>query len=193
MWKRVYRICSLRLSIHYSLQLSARVLLLVLSRVNPLRSLSHHLDAVMRITEQHHVVRISRIIQPMYDIKEASLAPMVVLNQAGFLVGLAQLLASWRGWGSYPLDDLLHRGSIVGLALVLPSGGPAWRRRGAGSAFCRNVVVHAFHVIPQIPLAGKAIARSGALALLKCAQERLQSMGMQSMGFTLVTEPAGSG
>jgi hypothetical protein len=52
--------------------------------------------------------------------------------------------------------------------------------------------MNALHVVTKVPVAWEAISWSSALATLISAEERLVTMSMHSVGFTLMTKKAGS-
>ena len=55
------------------------------------------------------------------------------------------------------------------------------------------VVMHAFHVITLVPTARESVSCFGSLALPEIAQEGVQSVVVESMGFPLMPEKAGVG
>lgn len=91
---------------------------------------------------------------------------------------------------------LLARGLLLDIALPLAATGRGRSGDGGGrrGRLDRDtiVIVHAAHVIPEVPLAGEAVARLGALASLIGAQVRLLAMAVHGMCLALMTEQAGS-
>lgn len=56
-----------------------------------------------------------------------------------------------------------------------------------------RVVVHALHMVTEVPVAGKAISLDAAFAAFVTAEEGLVSVAMHGMGFSLMAEQTGGG
>lgn len=50
--------------------------------------------------------------------------------------------------------------------------------------------MHTLHVVLEVPLAGKSIARNAALAAFVLAEEGLVTVSMESVGLTLMAKEA---
>jgi hypothetical protein len=117
---------------------------------------------------------------------------MPTINHAR-LLGL-----SYHGRGSNPFEGFLGGRwvSSISLALVFSSSGPTGLggRRATGITFSWAwIIVHTPHVITEIPMAGKAISCSAALAALIGTQVWFVAVSMHGVGFTLMTKEAGRG
>lgn len=66
--------------------------------------------------------------------------------------------------------------------------GAGWRRAASTAV----IVVHALHVVSQIPLTRESAAWNSALTALVDAKEGLVAMSVQSMGLALVSQQASS-
>jgi hypothetical protein len=53
--------------------------------------------------------------------------------------------------------------------------------------------MHSPHVVKQVPAAGEAVSRNGAVASLEKAEVGVVSVAVKSMGFALMTEEASIG
>lgn len=73
------------------------------------------------------------------------------------------------------------------LFLGLSAGRRHIRRAGA---LRRSIVVNPSHVVKEIPAAGKAISRDGAVTTLKEAEVRVVSVAVESMGLAFMAEQA---
>ena len=156
--------------------------------VEALGGLSHYLEAFRRTAEQCHVTRIPWVIELLGNLQESLSALSKTISQAWLLC-----LESIRRRRCISLHCLYHR-HIIGLGLTLPASGGSIRR-GWGSILGRGsrVIVHSLHVVPEIPMAWKAIAGNGAFTSFICAEVGLVAMSMHGVGFTLMTEEAGRG
>jgi hypothetical protein len=164
---------------------SSRLLAKVMSHswrgLYALGGLDHNLEAIMCIAEHVHVICIPWIMELLHHIAELLLALMITLNQTG-------LRADWRRGNAFYY--LIHfSGTGIGLALAFALDHCGWGRRVAGNTLAwSGIIVHASHVVTEVPMAWEAISRGAALAALICAQVRLVSMSMHGMGLTLMTE-----
>lgn len=157
------------------------------SVVDPLGSLGHYLDAVHCFTEQGHVVRELRISKLLHRSKQQPLLLRIPLHQRRFLASLHH-----NRWSSNPLWSFLNggrkfRGIITCLTLLslgnLGGRGRGTRSIGLGMSW---VVVHALHVVTEVPVAGEAISLDAALAAFVGAEERLVAVAMHGVSFALV-------
>ena len=94
------------------------------------------------------------------------------------------------------LQALLSEGLISGFSLALLAFGSCDRGRGSASIAlgCGSVVtVHPLHVVPEIPMAWKAISGGAALAAFIGTKVGFVAVSVHSVGFTLMTKEAGRG
>jgi hypothetical protein len=54
-----------------------------------------------------------------------------------------------------------------------------------------EIIVHPLHVVTKVPVAWEAITSDAALATLIGAKERLVTMSVHCVGFTLMSQKAG--
>lgn len=117
------------------------------------------------------------------------LAPLSTVN-IGLSLSLANLV------GRLARAGLLLGFLFVALALSLatPRGstGSGRGRRRSSLSSRAVVVVHAPHVVSQVPLAGEAMSGKRAFASLIGAKVGLLSMSMHGVGLTLMTKKASS-
>ena len=98
-------------------------------------------------------------------------------------------------WCGSSLQGFLHEDSIRGFILaLLASGRVGWWRRSAGTALGGSrVIMHALHVVSQVPMAWEAISGNAAVAAFICTEVGFVAVAVHSVGFTLMTEEAGRG
>lgn len=106
------------------------------------------------------------------------------------LSGILDLLGSGHGLDSRLAAEWSP--SLGYFRLALTSLGRLSNTRGRGAASTSVVIVDSLHVIPEVPLTGKSISRSGTLATVVDTKERLVTMAMEAVSLTLVAEEAGS-
>lgn len=162
------------------------------------RDLAHGIQVVLGILDVLEALGVIRLDAALNEGLECPLMLVPLLN-----LGVDDRLRLLGDRGSFgrslacrlPGAGLFLAGLLL-LGVILPLTAPGRRggsrggrrgRRGHGAV----VVVHAPHVVPQVPLPGKAMARDGALAALVGAQIRLLAMSVHGVGLTLMSEKAG--
>lgn len=133
----------------------------------------------------NYVLQGLLVLKPLLDLR--------VRDNLGVLGGRGSFDG---GLGRLPRASLLLAGLLLG-SVALPLATPRSRRssgrRRSGLGGSAAVVVHTPHVVPQVPLAGKAVAGDGALATIVSAQVWLLAMAMHGMRLALMAKKAGSG
>lgn len=81
---------------------------------------------------------------------------------------------------------------VLNIGLALATFGRLLCGRRGRTTSASVVIVHALHVIPEVPLAGKSVARLGTLTPRVGAAEGLLTMSVPAVGLTLMAEEAGS-
>jgi hypothetical protein len=119
---------------------------------------------------------------------------LIAINPAWFL-----WLTGHSWWSGIPLLGLLHECGVGGkiTCLTLPVfgwGTRSWRRsRSIALGWMSGVIVDSLHVVPEIPVAWKAISRNSSLTTFIGAKEWFVAVSMHGMSFTLVAEKASRG
>jgi hypothetical protein len=187
-------VCLLTISFNSS-SLSLNSAAGLLAEVDPgwwtdaLGDLCHYLYAITGIAEHSHVACIPWIIELLDNLLEFLCVLQVTINQAR-LRGLG--LHHRRGSNS--LQNLLLEG-VRGLGLALLASEKLGRGRGSSSLGWRGplVIVHALHVVSEIPMAWEAISGYATLAAFVGTKVGLVSVSMHGVGFTLMTKKTGRG
>lgn len=150
-----------------------------------LKSLSHSLDAFIRISQVCHGICTLKIMQLLHGLLESLFTLVINLSIGRLLVD--------HGWCLGSLNRFLLRGTWLRdgilLTLLRASG---WLFSGwwgsTGTPGCAWVIVYTLHVVIKVPAAWETIASDAALAAVILAKERLIPMSMHGVGFSLMAE-----
>jgi hypothetical protein len=145
---------------------------------------------ILDILEALGIVRLDATLDKILECPLV-LVPLVKLRTGDNF----NLLRCWLGALVSRLSraGLLLAGRLF-LDIILPFATPVGRSGGCRRrGRCRlggraGVIVHAPHVVPQIPLAWETMSGNGALTSFVGAQIRLLAVAMHGVGLTLMAE-----
>lgn len=167
------------------------------------RDLAHGIQVILGVLEVLEALSVVRLDAALDEGLERPLVLVPLLN-LGVDHGLGLLRYRGGSLGGSLGCRLARAGLLLGrlLGVVLPLASPGGRGGCGGSVRGGRrgrlgdgavVVVHAPHVVPQVPLPGEAVSGDGAVATLVSAHVRLLAVAMHGVGLTLMPEEAGSG
>lgn len=158
--------------------------------VDLLKSLRHHLDAITRIPQVGHRIRVLVIMQRFNRFLEPLFMLMINLHQGRLL-----WLSDWYSGRLNSLDCFLIRGTGIcnGILLTLlgsgSSSGLFTRWWGTScTPGCTWIIVNTLHVVIKVPAAWETIACDAALAAFILAEEWFIPVSMHSVSFSLMAE-----
>lgn len=159
--------------------------------------LAHGSEVILGVLDVLESLRVIRLGVSVDQALESLLVviPSIPLRIGLKLSGLGSLGGSLAG--RLARAGLLLAGRLllhVILSLASASRGRCWPGRGGRSRLGGGavVVVDSPHVVPQVPLSGKAVSWLRALASFIGAQVWLLAMSMHGVGLTLMAEQASS-
>jgi hypothetical protein len=162
------------------------------------RDFAHGIEVLLRILDVLEALSVVRLDAALNEGLERPLMLVPLLNLRvddrlrllGHRGGFGRDLACRLPGARLFLAGLLLLGVILPLPAPGGRGGSRGGRRG-GRGHGAVVVVHAPHVVPQVPLPGETMASVGALTALVGAQIRLLAVSVHGVGLTLMPEETG--